>query len=151
LDRPALLQALDQGSHKRLTLLTAPAGSGKSTLIRQWLATDPDRPTALLALQDLDRDPARFFARLAQAIRAKAPGFDSSAFTPFDTGNHCNPSTIAEALVHSLAFIDHPVTLILDDFQHLSHTPVITTHSTGCSTTHPHAFTLSSPVGPGPL
>ncbi|KXO10038.1 hypothetical protein J122_1991 [Marinobacter excellens LAMA 842] len=126
LDRPALVQALDQGSLKRLTLLTAPAGSGKSTLIRQWLATEPDRPAALMTLQDLDRDPARFFARLAQTIRAKAPDFDSSAFTPFDAGSHCTPSTIAEALVHSLAPIDHPVVLILDDFQHLSHTPVIT-------------------------
>lgn len=125
LERAPLVEALDQGACKRLVLITAPAGSGKTTLIRQWLTTDPGRPVAFMALTDRDNDPARFFARLTQAIRAEAEDFDTSAFTPFDTGTNSDAATIAEALHDSMAPISHPVILILDDVQHLTTTPVI--------------------------
>ncbi len=125
LERSPLLQKLQGGLSGRLTLITAPAGYGKTTLIRQWLATNPGAAIALLALTDQDGDQARFFGRLGEALRTSVPRFDASAFTPFDTGNNAAPVDIAEALSCSLAGVEQPVVLVIDDFQYLDANPLI--------------------------
>ena len=58
--RPRLIERLNEGLHRRLTLLCAPAGSGKSVLLSEWLAAQP-RAAAWLSLEEGDNDPARFW------------------------------------------------------------------------------------------
>ena len=57
--RPRLSERLKGGLGRKLTLISAPAGFGKTTLISAWIATC-DRKVAWLSLDEGDSDPARF-------------------------------------------------------------------------------------------
>ncbi|MBE2222017.1 MAG: hypothetical protein IAF02_10770, partial [Anaerolineae bacterium] len=57
--RPHLIQKLNQGLHRKLTLISAPAGFGKTTLVSEWIA-DCERPFAWLSLDERDSDLSRF-------------------------------------------------------------------------------------------
>src|SRR5690242_6240478 len=70
--RPRLIARLDEGLHRPLTLVAAPAGFGKTTLVADWVA-GCGRPAAWLSLDDGDSDPARFLAYLVAALRTIAP------------------------------------------------------------------------------
>src|SRR5215467_849631 len=71
-NRPRLLERLHEGLHGKLTLISAPAGFGKTTLVSQWLAGDP-RPAAWLSLDEGENDPARFLTYLVAALQTIAP------------------------------------------------------------------------------
>ncbi|MGK7312953.1 MAG: LuxR C-terminal-related transcriptional regulator [Candidatus Longimicrobiales bacterium M2_2A_002] len=76
--RPRLLDRLDDDRH-RVVLVSAPAGSGKTVLVLDWLRSS-DRPVAWLSLDPLDNDPTRFFTHLAAALRrAGIDAFDRAA------------------------------------------------------------------------
>src|SRR5437868_701729 len=66
--RPRLLERLNEGLHRKLTLISAPAGFGKTTLVSEWVAFI-ERPTAWLSLDEGENDPARFLAYLVIAAR----------------------------------------------------------------------------------
>ena len=72
--RPQLLEHLDQGLRKSrsLTLVSAPAGYGKSTMVVSWIH-ERHLSAAWLAVDVGDNDPARFFAYLAAALRRHFP------------------------------------------------------------------------------
>jgi ATP/maltotriose-dependent transcriptional regulator MalT len=67
--RPRLLALLESGAGRRLTLLSAPAGFGKTTLLAEWAST-ADGPVAWLSLDERDGDPAVFLADVAEALAA---------------------------------------------------------------------------------
>jgi ATP/maltotriose-dependent transcriptional regulator MalT len=58
--RPRLAEALGEGLARRLILVCAPAGSGKTTMLADW-ARSGNRPVAWLSLDAADNDPARFW------------------------------------------------------------------------------------------
>ena len=59
-----------QGLHGKLTLISAPAGFGKTTLVSEWLAAPSERaPAAWLALDEGDSDPTRFLTYLVAALQ----------------------------------------------------------------------------------
>jgi LuxR family maltose regulon positive regulatory protein len=70
--RPHLIERLNEGLHRKLILVCAPAGFGKSTLLSEWVATLP-RPAAWLSLDEGDNDPTRFLTYLVAALRTIAP------------------------------------------------------------------------------
>src|SRR5918998_4606872 len=70
--RPRLIERLNEGLHHRLTLVSAPAGFGKTTLLGEWVA-GCGRPAAWLSLDESDNDPTRFLAYLVAALRMIAP------------------------------------------------------------------------------
>ena len=68
------LTSLCGGPPRRLTLVRAPAGWGKSSLLSTWsVAMDESRPFAWLALDRADNDPIRFFMYLIESLRTLAP------------------------------------------------------------------------------
>src|SRR5215211_8183821 len=67
--RPRLIERLDEGLRRKLTLISAPAGFGKTTLVGGWVAGIP-RPVAWLSLDEGDNDPSRFLAYLVAALQA---------------------------------------------------------------------------------
>src|SRR5690348_8449883 len=69
--RPRLIERLNEGLHRKLTLISAPAGFGKTTLISEWLAGGP-RPIAWLSLDEGENDPARFLTYLVAALQTIA-------------------------------------------------------------------------------
>src|SRR6185436_1355357 len=70
--RPRLIERLNQGLHRKLTLISAPAGFGKTTLLSAWV-TGCDRPTAWLSLDARDNDLTRFLTYLVAALQTIAP------------------------------------------------------------------------------
>src|SRR5690349_14766148 len=70
--RPRLLERLNEGLHRKLTLISAPAGFGKTTLLSEWLA-EGARPVAWLSLDEADSDPTRFLTYLVAAVQTIVP------------------------------------------------------------------------------
>src|SRR4028119_2267368 len=70
--RPRLVARLNEGLHRKLTLISAPAGFGKTTLLSEWVA-DSDTHVAWLSLEERDSDPVRFLTYLVAALRTIAP------------------------------------------------------------------------------
>ncbi|MDY7075453.1 MAG: hypothetical protein SXV54_00885 [Chloroflexota bacterium] len=65
--RPRLIERLNAGLDRKLTLISAPAGFGKTTLLSEWV-TGLDCPVTWLSLDPADDDPGRFFAYLTAAV-----------------------------------------------------------------------------------
>src|SRR5687768_4997229 len=74
--RPRLSERLNRGAASRLTLVSAPAGFGKTTLLAEWLAAAPAdaRSAAWLSLDPGDNQPATFWTYLVAALQTVAPG-----------------------------------------------------------------------------
>src|SRR6267154_41863 len=70
--RPRLLERLNEGLHRKLTLISAPAGFGKTTLLSAWVAGS-DRQVAWLSLDEGDNYLTRFLIYLVAAVRTIAP------------------------------------------------------------------------------
>src|SRR4028119_814520 len=70
--RPRLIERLNAGLHRKLTLIAAPAGFGKTTLVSEWVAGCA-RPTAWLSLDAGENDPTRFLLYLVAALQTVAP------------------------------------------------------------------------------
>lgn len=103
LRRDELLHLLDRSADFTLTLLMAPAGFGKSTLLQQWQQHRPDLRSALVTLDASDADPVRFFRRMGGALRRAVPGFDPLAYNPISAEIALPPAAVADALEQALA------------------------------------------------
>ena len=123
--RQRLLPLLDQVSACTLTLVVAPAGSGKTSLVCQWLE-DRALPAAWLQLDDNDSDPSVLFTYIVHAMRHLAPDFGvetenllkSSLFPPLKVVVNTLSNEIEQL------GLDKPALLILDDY-HLVRNPKI--------------------------
>jgi LuxR family maltose regulon positive regulatory protein len=126
--RPRLLERLNAGLHlgRKLTLVSAPAGFGKSTLLSAWAARC-ERPVAWISLDKGDNEPQRFLAYLVAALQT-IPGLDEAgvgrsvlaALQPADlvgTAPDLPLEPLLTALINELGASDAgPFLLILDDF-----------------------------------
>ncbi len=75
--RRRLIDWLNPGLHRKLTLISAPAGIGKTTLVRTLVA-GRDRPAAWLSLDAGDTDPARFLMYVVAAVHTIVPTLGAS-------------------------------------------------------------------------
>ena len=71
--RPRLIERLDEGLHRKLTLISAPAGFGKTTLASEWIA-GCKRPSAWLSLDEADSDVTRFLMYVVAALQTMKSG-----------------------------------------------------------------------------
>ena len=120
IERPGLLDRLDEAvARHRVTLVSAPPGFGKTTLVTQWLARQAV-PTAWLALDEGDNDPERLVRYLVTAIETStthrlpqsAALLAAPAPAPFDY--------LCEVFVSELAAAEAPLILVLDDYHVLA-------------------------------
>src|SRR3984957_19783584 len=115
--RPRLSDRLSRGAESALTLVSAPAGFGKTTLLAEWLAAAPadGRSVAWLSLDQRDNDPALFWMYLVAALKAAAPGEGAGALSllqpPQPPGE---PGLVT--LLNDLDAISDDVVLVLDDY-----------------------------------
>ena len=81
--RPRLSDRLSRGAESALTLVSAPAGFGKTTLLAEWLAVAAagGRAVAWLSLDQRDNDPVLFWTYLVAALKTAAPGDDAGALS----------------------------------------------------------------------
>ncbi len=122
LQRTRLLEKLYlQNASCKLTLVSAPAGFGKTTLIRDW-AHAQDRVLVWYQLDKSDSDPARFIAHLLMGIRQHASDFDLDLSDLLQGGILPPVHDIFTALINALASLDINLILVLDDYHLLEST-----------------------------
>src|SRR3984957_3587585 len=115
--RPRLSERLSRGAESALTLVSAPAGFGKTTLLAEWLAAAPvdGRSVAWLSLDQRDNDPALFWTYLVAALKTAAPGIGAGALSLLQSPRPPSEADLA-ALLNDLDAILNDVVLVLDDY-----------------------------------
>lgn len=112
-DRPRLRERLERREQPALTLVSAPAGFGKSTLVAELFADGP--ATAWLSLDPRDSEPARFWTYVVAALRTAEPGVGSGADALLQVPQSEMESVVA-TLLNDLQALDHDLVLVLDDY-----------------------------------
>jgi LuxR family maltose regulon positive regulatory protein len=115
--RPRLIARLDEGRRRgcRLTLISAPAGFGKTTLVGDWLA-GYGRPAAWLSLDAGDSDPARFLTYLVAALQTIAPHVGEGVMGVLQSPQPPPIDSMLTALLNDITTISDQFILVLDDY-----------------------------------
>ena len=121
--RPRLIARLNEGLHRKLTLISSPAGFGKTSLISEWVAGS-GRPAAWLSLDEGDGDSLRFLTCLVSALQTLI--LNGVKGIPADTGHSVmgaleSPQpppieAILPALLNEVSAIPFDFILVLDDY-----------------------------------
>jgi LuxR family transcriptional regulator, maltose regulon positive regulatory protein len=117
ISRPRLVDKLLAGVHRpaSLTLLSGPAGFGKTTLLSE-LAGQLPRPAAWVSLDEGDNDPIRFWTYLIAACQSVQAGVGASALALFRAPQPFPDDAIPTILINDLARLPSRLVLILDDY-----------------------------------
>jgi LuxR family transcriptional regulator, maltose regulon positive regulatory protein len=115
--RPRLSERLSRGAESALTLVSAPAGFGKTTLLAEWLAVTAagGRSVAWLSLDRRDNDPALFWTYLVAALNTGASAVGAGALALLQPPEPPNEAGLV-ALLNDLDAISNDVVLVLDDY-----------------------------------
>ncbi|MEM0961512.1 MAG: LuxR C-terminal-related transcriptional regulator [Bacteroidota bacterium] len=113
--RPRLLARLDEGMRERLTLVSASAGAGKTTLVSTWLA-ERERSAAWLSLDEGDSDPVRFLTHLVAALQTAVPDLGKVALGELQSAQPPSSDQVLTEVLNELAATDRPLILVLDDY-----------------------------------
>ena len=140
--RPRLIERLDAGLPRKLTLISAPAGFGKTTLVSSWIddlrlpIDEADHKSienhkskiinrvAWLSLDEGDNDPARLLAYVVAAIQTIAPDSSDRVLGLLYAPQSPPTETILTALLNEISTIPDKFVLVLDDY-HVIETPAI--------------------------
>jgi len=131
--RPRLVERLNQGLRSRLTLISAAAGSGKTTLVSSWVhglqaeargQGQVAHRVAWLSLDTDDNDPARFLLHLVAALRTVSPELGASALAALQSPQPPPADVTLTVLLNELAGGAVRYTLVLDDYHLLEAEPV---------------------------
>jgi AAA ATPase domain len=122
ISRPRLVALLMEGFTQKLTLVSAPAGFGKTTLVSAWVRSLPKdhAQVAWVSLDSRDNEPICFWTAVLTALEQRAPGIGRAALTLL----HAQPSLTLEyvlaTLINRLSETTTPWVLLLDDYQVIS-------------------------------
>ena len=124
--RPRLIERLDAGLDGKLTLISAAAGFGKTTLVSAWIAAlqasprplgeGPGVRAAWLSLDEGDSDPTRFLAYLIAALQTVAPSVGQGALAALQAPQPPPPEAILTAVLNDIAALPDRLILVLDDY-----------------------------------
>src|SRR5919197_4423819 len=121
--RPRLVERLNGGLHRKLTLISAPAGFGKTTLVSAWAATG-GRQVAWLSLDEADNDLTRFLTCLVAAVRTIAANTGEGVLRLLQSRQPPSMEATLTELLNDIASTKVDVVLVLDDYQVIEAKPV---------------------------
>jgi LuxR family maltose regulon positive regulatory protein len=129
--RPHLIERLNEGLHRKLTLISAPAGFGKTTLVSEWIASC-GRPVAWLSLDEGDNDLSRFLTGFIIALQTLAPHIGEGVLSVLQSTPPPSTEALLTTLLNEITNVsDNPATplrtgfiLALDDYHSIDSQPV---------------------------
>ena len=113
--RPHLFDQLNEGLNRKLILVSAPAGFGKTSLISDWVNKN-QISKAWISLDKGDNDPVEFVSYLIAGIQETLMDFGHAALGLFKSPNKPTLESIASLLINDLTEIEKDILLVLDDF-----------------------------------
>ncbi len=123
--RGRLTDRMNSGLPLRLTLVSAPAGFGKTTLVSEW-AVASDRPIAWLSLDEADGDIRRFLVYLVSALQTVVPNLGGGILSGLQSPEPPPTDLVLADLVNEIAQFPEEVSLVLDDYHLVDSRPVDT-------------------------
>jgi len=121
--RPRLIEKLNQGLQGKLTLISAPAGFGKTTLISEWLG-QREWPVVWLSLDENDNIPTRFLAYFIAALQSIDAQLGQTAQRHLQSPHLPSFDVLLTFLINDIIACAQQVVLVLDDY-HLIDAPAI--------------------------
>lgn len=122
--RARLIDRLDHGAEGQLTLVSAPAGFGKTTLLAQWLGGTSERLAAWVSLDQGDNDPALFWSYIVAALRTVRPEVGESALSTLRSPQPPPIELVLTGLINEMSAVTHNFALVLDDYHTIDAEPV---------------------------
>ena len=123
--RQALLSRLSEDRPGRLVVISAPAGWGKTCLLRDWRLADTASRTAWVSVDPGDNDPVRFWAHVIASVAGVSPGFGAAALPVLTAPGAGSMDAALPMLVNELEVLPAPVTLVLDDYHLISNQDIL--------------------------
>jgi LuxR family maltose regulon positive regulatory protein len=122
--RPRLIERLNEGlsASRKLTLISAPAGFGKTTLASEWVASC-GQPVAWLSLDGGDNDPTQFLIYLVAALQTVVPKIGAGVLKTLQSPLPPATEPIMTILLNEITTIPNNFILVLDDYQVLDSKP----------------------------
>jgi LuxR family maltose regulon positive regulatory protein len=137
ISRPRLIERLNAGLHRKLTLVSAPSGFGKTTLLSEWASQQVSesasgRPVAWLSLDEDDNDLACFLAYFVAALQTIEGNVGKGVLAALQSPGPVNVEPVLTTLLNEIADLpDNPSTnsgrglvLVLDDYHVIESQPV---------------------------
>lgn len=121
--RPRLIERLNEGLERKLTLISAAAGFGKTTVVSEWVARC-GRPVAWMSVDEGDNDPARFLTYLVAALQTIEPSMGGWLMAALQSPQPPAADVILTTLLNEINAIPNPFVLVLDDYHVVDAKPV---------------------------
>ena len=123
--RTRLLDKSPDGRYKKVTILRAPAGYGKTTLISQWLQNLQHEQVAYLSIDLSDNDPLRFWKYVLHAVAKACHSDIDQTFAPLlHASDSAGNDFLIESFIHELSVTDKPLHIVLDDYHLIENTVI---------------------------
>ncbi|MBP7686429.1 MAG: tetratricopeptide repeat protein [Thermoflexales bacterium] len=113
--RSRLIERLNEGARRKLTLISAPAGFGKTTLLSEWLAARQGL-AAWLSLDEGDNDPVRFWSHVMAALQTRVANLGAAALGALQIPQPPPTETLLTTLLNEIATLADNFILVLDDY-----------------------------------
>jgi len=120
--RPHLVERLDAGLFRKLTLISAPAGFGKTSLLSEWIASSRSIGSsqsikfAWFSLDEHDNDLIRFWTYLIAALQTIEPDFGKAELAAFQSSQSPPVEVILSGLINEIDGTIQRIALIIDDY-----------------------------------
>ncbi len=118
-----LIERLNEGLHRNLTLISAPAGFGKTTLLSEWIA-DCELPVAWLSLDEADNELTRFLAYFVAALQTVIPNVGEGVLVMLQSPQPLPTESILTALINEITTLTEDFILVLDDYHLIAAQPI---------------------------
>lgn len=113
--RPHLIERVNEGLRRKLTLLSAPAGFGKTTLLSEWIPKSP-RCVTWLSLDEGDKDPTRFWIYFIHSLQGLRSDLGLAALSLLQSPQAPPITSILTALINDFATFPDNFATVLDDY-----------------------------------
>ncbi len=123
--RQPLLDLLAGYAPAKLVLVVAPAGWGKTWLLRDWCLAGEKPRTTWLSVDQGDNDPAQFWAGVVAAVDGVSPGIGAAALQVLNAAQVKTPDALMGPVINDIARMPERVTLVLDDFHLITNAEIL--------------------------